>query len=296
MSRLNVAALQSGKAGNGEYEAPEVDVSPEPWRPPQQRQQEQQLPQDETPKHLKAIHETLQQNQQLVQQTQLLNHLTQNPQIRALLEAQQQGKQMKLVEDDPTGLPPADDTDPNWEELGQDPQKMAQYLTKKIVGDVSRGLIPAVKGLIEKQFQPVQQLAQQVQQMGGFIQNMQRQQVNAEIDRVRNQAPEIFDQLRPVMGKISENNPGLSADDLFFLARKQTGMLNQPNAQQMGTERPTQNTGARPQPQSNPLTQALLEQPQGRQLNPHLAFQQTLGSLIDKRFGDGAGLDINNRI
>lgn len=296
MSRINTAALQQPTNGNQQsqrsqqnqdFMAPDLDIQADGVVGTYGFGMEEEEPEKEDPQapYLKQIAENVQGMNQNTQYQQQFARIAMDPNVQAVLQAQQQGKKVKIVEDqdaDPFALPQQQEGEPNWEELGQHPDKMAQHLTKTITGQVTRTMFPAIKQMMIKQMEPINMLAQQVGQMGQFIKSIQNDKLKGEMDTVRGRNPQLFDQLRPQMSELAANNQGLDYEALFLLAQHKAG-IPPTMGTSMQSERPTQQTASRqPQQYENPRQKALLNQPGGRQLNPKAAFDQTLANLMSK--------------
>jgi hypothetical protein len=285
VSRINVSQLQ--KPDQKEFEAPEINITPEGSFPMGEQQQQQAPQPTEESQHLKTISERLGQmipQQDNGQQSQLLQQLTSDPVIHEYLQKKQAGQQVKLVDENQQQQPVEENEDDiNWEELSQNPQKFAKHISRSASREVSKALVPLISGMMKKTNDTIQGLAQQVQQIGGVVQQHHQSQLKSEIDKVRDRNPEEFDRLRPAMADLAKQNPSLGFQDLYVLARTRAG-LPVGFDQSIQSERPTQQTAARPPAQTgvHPGQQQMLNQPGNVLRNPRAQFDQTLASLLDK--------------
>lgn len=150
-----------------------------------------------------------------------------DPDVRALLEAKEKGRKVRLVDD----VPEKKELEiPEPDLSGEDPE--TQQSLKKLYGHIRTAL--------DIQLRP---LKEQVEKMNQYVESAEGGKVREEIAAARKKYQD-FDDYREDMIQINKANPGLSISELYYLAKaRKTGGFGAPRPTQ--TERPKKTT-ARP--------------------------------------------------
>ena len=167
----------------------------------------------------------------------LLARLIANPQVRKLMEAEQSGKRLKLIEEGaekPTGgisdLPSGASMDlSDVEDLEDLPR--AQF-GKDLVEKVS-GVLEGVVG------KSLAGLKGDLETVKSYIQDQEKAVVNKEIAQAR-EAHSDWDNYRKEMLGLHQTHPSLGAEDLYVLAKAKTGDKVSPKVE---TEKPAASAG-----------------------------------------------------
>jgi hypothetical protein len=257
--------------------------------------------QDQDDPHLARldnVNNQLSQLNQTAAQNATLGSLLADPNIAAYLAAKQGGKKVKIVDDVPQDdllqQIPQDNNEPapNWEELGQNPEKMAGHVVKSTVKELGKTLLPMIGKVLESKINNlgIDNLSQQVQGLLGVVQGYQREKLSDEMNQIRNANPQEFDRLKPVMAELLKTMPNAKLKQLYLLARAEAGLPLTPD-QSSQTERPTVSTASRPGQQVRPqMPQQRQRQQiaQQRSIDPNVNFTDTLKTLLEGR--DFSGL------
>lgn len=161
--------------------------------------------------------------EQNAQVQQLLN----DPEIHAVLQARRAGKKIKITEE-------------VEEQVDETPEI---DLTEGLeANDPARGTLEKVSKLITARTsakdRQIAELAQQVEQLKGVADKVIERDVTEQITKVQNKYKDFKD-YAPEMSKLSQQHAGLSAEDLYVLAKSRAGKLKMVE-QGTFTERPTQ--------------------------------------------------------
>lgn len=175
-----------------------------------------------------------------MQANDMLQKLVSDPQIQEILKARQEGREVKLV--DPKAkqnyLPGLDDDSSSDQESDPadlddlSPSELAKFIVKKVSASVGTVLKEQQKGVSEK-----------LESFEKYIASAEGQKVKSEIEQVRSKHKD-FEELRPKMAEIANQNTGLSVEELYLLARTRSGMSLVP--EQTETERPSSTTARGP--------------------------------------------------
>lgn len=279
-NKFNLGALQQQQGAPQQFQPAAIDIQPDGME--QEVNQEEQPQEDPNGQYLKQIAESLGSQRQGGQQNELLTRLTANPLVQQILLAEQQGKKVKLADDveaDPFAALTAEDTEgePNWEEMAQNPQKLASHVSKQVSREVTKQIAPAVKQILDQRLQVLDQVVPYVKQLGAKVQQYEQTRTQGEFDAIRNTNPAEFDSLKPLMAEIYASSPNLSLKRVYALARMEKG-LPIAQDQSISTERPTSNTAARP-PVSSGAQHPQQYKPQ-RGGNMRANFDQQLANLL----------------
>jgi len=148
-----------------------------------------------------------------------------DPDVRALLQAKEQGKKVKVLEDATIEELP----DPDLSDLDEESK------------DSLKKVFSYVKAALDIRLKPLQEQMSKVSQ---YVEVSEGSKVKEEIASVRKKFSD-FDDYRQDMVDINKVNPGLSVEELYFLAKtRKTGGFNV-GAPKTDSERPQRST-ARP--------------------------------------------------
>lgn len=176
-----------------------------------------------------------------------------DPNMRAVLEARQRGEKIRIVRGDeaaPTNQQQGVHNTPTEQSLNQQLNEPAEPdldnlspkdLSKYMIGQV----LKSIKPMIEQALKPVQDRLGVVDQ---YVQKSAADGVNLQIEKVRSRYPD-FDQYRQTMVHLSNDNPSLSVEELYIIAKTRSGQpLSAPTG--LMSERPS-TVAAKPQFRSN---------------------------------------------
>lgn len=197
-----------------------------------------------------------------------LAKLMSDPDVRAVLDAKQAGKKVKLVEEE---------EEDEEEELDLDSLTNKQ-LTKHLLKQVTKAVGVATEQRIAK----VEELLQGVI---GHIQGSQTADVRKQIESMKEKFPD-FEDLRERMAEINHTTPGLSVEELYLLAKvRETGLDGL--ATGLRSERPSSST-ARP-PRTQQRKTALPTGKRGFDVLLQEALEGRVSKAITTAAGEGEG-------
>jgi hypothetical protein len=194
-----------------------------------------------------------------VGQNETLAKLVADPDIRRILEARQRGEQVSVnVGDEPQQRQSTPDVEDPEDFDMLDNQELANYLMKKMD-----------RVLEEKVNQSIQGISQKVQSLEGYVQENETKSVKQQVAELREKYSD-FDQYKDQMVELNRQNPNLTPEDLYFIAKKRSGHFDEPRPKESESEKPTQSVTRPPKPdREEPL-------PQGKG-----GFDQMLGEALD---------------
>lgn len=192
-----------------------------------------------------------------------LAKLVSDPNIRAYLEAQQQGKKAKFtIEEESTGkiIPEDDDS-------GKDEDVDLEELTRaQLVKYTAKQTVKALAPLIEKRFGDFEGKLKPIE---AVVSKTQQNEVAASIEAARKKYPD-WDKHREEMVKIhNEKGGSLDAEELYLLAKLRNGTL----FKQTGTE------SERPDAFGTPE----MKRPTGK-YRGHAGMKKLLEEAVDETF------------
>jgi hypothetical protein len=161
-----------------------------------------------------------------------------DPDVQALLAAKQKGAKVKVTEgEEPTAAQLPDDVDVET--------MTNKELVKFLLGNVSKTIAEATS----KATQP---LDQRTKTFEAFV-VQQMQDTAAKAVKSAKEKFQDFEQYRKAMHKASLDNPGLDVDELYLIAKKRAGALDE-TPPRIQSERPSAAPGkpARRAPKTNP--------------------------------------------
>lgn len=163
------------------------------------------------------------------QATQIMNRLMADPEVRAVIQAKQQGQQIKVLPlEEYTTLSSRKQTDPAdtggdgdviqndpFAGLEDDQRTLASTISKAVLGT----LMKQQEGLLQKHLEPVRGITEslhrkaQEQEMA-----TQKQQIDSARKKYRD-----FDTLIPTLAELAKKMPELNAEELYILHKHRTG-------------------------------------------------------------------------
>jgi hypothetical protein len=177
---------------------------------------------------------------QQVAENRVMTQLLADPNLRAVIEAQRAGKKIKIIPLNSEGEEEGGDSSDSGaaKTLPVDLDSMSPAeLTQHIIKEARR---QAPK---PKEDPVVTQLQQQVAALTQHIQQENAKKVDSEVQSVMAKYPD-FDEHKPAMLQISQENPGLKVQELYTLAKMRAGQsISEPL--DVMTERPV-SSSARP--------------------------------------------------
>lgn len=186
-----------------------------------------------------------------------------DPDVRQILEARQRGEQVTVQVGEPeqkqTATPEVEDPE-DFDML--DNRELADYTMKKTTS--------AVSSLVEQKLnEALEKVMDKVQRLEGYVQTNETQTIRQQVSKLREKYSD-FDDYRDVMVQINRENPSLSPEELYFVAKKRSGHFEEPGPK-ASSEKPT-NTSSRP---SKPQREQPL--PPGRG-----GFDEMLGEALEE--------------
>lgn len=154
-----------------------------------------------------------------------------DPDVRALLEAKQAGRKVKLVADD---VAPPEEDEPDFNNMSN--TDLVKHLGKVVVRAASEAAEKRMAGM-EGQLTEVMR----------YIQTSETTGVQKQIETMKAKFPD-FDNLRKTMAEINRATPGHSVEELYVLAKVREGGLEGLQSG-LGSERPTGSTARPPRKQ-----------------------------------------------
>lgn len=182
-----------------------------------------------TENRIKALEDAQQNNQA----RDMLNRMIADPEVAAVLRAKQAGKAVKVVEDagEEEVEAEVDPTDEVVKGMAEDdPQRQLITTVSKLVDAKSEAKTAKLMAEIEElksQLGSVQDVANQVK----------RKEVTEAVTSAKSKFKD-FDEFKGKMLELSKDNPNLSVEDLYFVAKARSGKLRQVEAV-TETEKPT---------------------------------------------------------
>jgi hypothetical protein len=180
---------------------------------------------------------------QQIAENRVMTQLLSDPNLRAVIEAQRAGKKIKVIPLNDDGSDEGDGNDPDSRSSqaasppvdldSMSPAELTQHIIKE-----ARKQAPK-----SKEDPKIQALQQQVQALTSHIQQENAKKVDAEVKAVMERYPD-FDNHKPAMLQLSQENPGLKVQELYALAKMRAGeSVSEPL--DVATERPV-SSAARP--------------------------------------------------
>jgi len=128
------------------------------------------------------------------------------PGVRELIEAQSNGRKIKLVDETEQATP-------------SDPLEGVDFENMD-----SRGVVKLMLGMLPKMVnevvkQNVAPINDQVGRIRGHLAKSVEKEVNDQVEEARERFPD-FDQVKPQILALSNENPGLTVDELYLLAKR----------------------------------------------------------------------------
>lgn len=192
---------------------------------------------------LRAATEALQQ----VQQNKGLAELLAIPGVREAYQAHLSGKKVHVMDDEQMNqrTQPAEEQEPNWEELSQDPKKFSAFMRKSIIGDV----IKTVDGTLRENLKP---LIEKVNSVEGETRNRKVQEAQTQIAAALKKYPDM-PKYKNLMTQLHQENPGLDVEELYHLSRRRAGHapISADERRGVQSERPTHTTARPPMKQNS---------------------------------------------
>lgn len=173
-------------------------------------------------------------------ETRVLARFASDPNMREVLNAQQQGKKFKIVyEGQEEGVPRQEQKVPekvDWDSLSN--TQLAEKLPEVISGPMKSFFEEHMKSATQPLIDKIARLEQAQQSNEG-------EKITNQIKGVQKQYPD-FDSYRTDMVALANQHPSLDAESLYILAKKKNGKLNLSAAMPTATERPT-SSSSKPQ-------------------------------------------------
>ena len=160
-----------------------------------------------------------------VRSQQAITKLMEDPDIRAILTAKQQGKKVKVSLDDEEVKTPVTHAQPE--------KDLEEMSNTELMTHLMTQLSPVLENVVTSKLKPI---SDSLAQVTGHLQSQQNQSVAAEIERVRGQY-EDFDTYQQEMVQLNGQNPGLGVEELYLIAkRRKSGSSATPK---VSSERPS---------------------------------------------------------
>jgi len=144
-----------------------------------------------------------------------------DPDVKKILEARQKQEDAE---------PPESEEDLDLDVL--DNRELVRYILKKVQESVG--------GLVAKHLDGI---AEKVGRLEGYVQEKETRTIRQQVDELRAKYPD-FDDYRELMIQLSRESPGLTPEELYWIARKRSGRFEEPGPK-TESEKPT-STLARP--------------------------------------------------
>lgn len=132
-----------------------------------------------------------------------LNGLLADPEIAKVVELKRAGKKINIAEVD--------------SDEGSDEEEEEENLGEGAGAELIKRLI----GVVDKKLSPI---ADRLKAIEGFANDSQRKEINAQVASVREKHKD-FDKFKDQMLKLSADNPGLSVEELYYVAKARSGKL-----------------------------------------------------------------------
>jgi hypothetical protein len=216
---------------------PDEIVARQQAEPPEEGPTEEELKSQREEKRAEQLVEQLGGLREETRASQTLANLMADPEIRTLLEARQAGRRVKVTDD--TSLPPegkVPDVEFKDDELNSlDNAGLSRFLVKSM-GKVLGGI---VEERLQKALTPLQG---ELGEVRGHIRKQIGQKVKEDIERVK-EAHTDFETFRPIMVGIATENPGLSTEEVYRIAKDRMSK-GEGGGRELASERPS-STSAR---------------------------------------------------
>ncbi len=191
----------------------------------------------------------------------MLTRLMTDPDVQRVLQAKQNGKPLKISE--------GEETAPAEREEEIDAEKLNEMSNSEFLGVVLKKMEKVVGSTIPKVMKPFEDKLASVE---GFLESKEKKGIQERIQKMAKDLPD-FQRLRPVMKEINDHTPGLELDELYFLARKRSGLPLAPD-RSASSERPTVGMHTKAPQRQDARKKPL---PPGRS-----GFDQLLSETLDK--------------
>lgn len=224
----------------------------------------EQPQQPQVPEEIKRALEGLKTD---IQSTKIGAKVMEDPDVLKVLQLKQAGKKASVSEE----VPPKEEDDD--ESDAKEPEDLESLTNREILALAERRAAKRVRDSARKQ---ISKLEAQLEQVVGMLRNQQLETVNNQIAEAKKRYSD-FDVFLPDMQVISQQNPGLNIDEVYYLAkRRKVG----PSAEQrVQSERPTA-TATRP-PEKH-LVEGLKPGPRGNSELINAGISAVLERMGDK--------------
>jgi len=135
-------------------------------------------------------------------------NLMADPQIRQIMEARKSGKNIQLVPEGQENKEP--DPEPEWEDLDN----------KGLVKELLKRIPSVVQQTLEKSVNPLQD---QFAGLKNYVEAQEEAKAKEQLDALSKKYPD-FESMKPTMGGILKDNPGLSFEELYKVAKIRAGV------------------------------------------------------------------------
>jgi len=161
-----------------------------------------------------------------------LAKLLADPDVRAVLDAKQQGKKLKLVSAEEASPQVEKIEEPDWESV--DNKGMADYILKSVANMTKNMVTSTASEMIQEQLKP---LMGRLNAVDGYVVETQKNTIQQQIKDMRAQFKD-FDEFQKDMLELNQVAPGLSLKELYQVAKnRKQGFEETPS--NIRTERPT---------------------------------------------------------
>ena len=219
----------------------------------------------------------------LAEQQELVAQIIADPDVRAVLKAKENGENVKVISGEteiPSRTPNVLDFPAESMEEEVDVEEMSNRQLMKRFGDQ---IISSVNSSIDKKLKGVND---RLGQIDGYVNQVEKKEANKQIEAAQKKFSD-FEDYRTMMHGIYQNNPNLSIDELYALAKIRTGHPISRD-KNLESERPTSTSG-RPRPNTR-RNESLPPGTKGRRIAMDEAFEHMkgevdLGALADSALG-----------
>lgn len=160
------------------------------------------------------------------QEAQALTRLLAIPEVREVIEARQRGERIRIIQGDEVEKPRERIVEPVEENVDfsmMSNKELAEYMRKEVVKEVSK----------------LSNLGSRLDHVESVVSKVETSNIVKEINRAR-KAYADFDEYRDQMVALNSQNPNLTVDDLYWLAKKRSDGYSIPvDPRKMATEKPS---------------------------------------------------------
>ena len=178
------------------------------WTPPQDRVKDSSL--KETSKAPSETQPQSEKSSQTFDKDQLLMGLLADPQVQQVVKARQEGRQVRVSDDDE---PQEKTTDKNF--------TLEDTLDEEIPDEV----LPVIRAVESKLTGVLEPLTQRLSMLEDTASQYQKNLVDQQVATAKAKYPD-FDQHRTTMAALARENPSLPIDELYLIARARSGNLH----------------------------------------------------------------------